>query len=90
MVMDEIPHPTEEPYSEGDHVRIYLGPDDPDVHYHGMVCEVSGVMIDYLAVETERDIDAYSYVLREPQSDETISVVFRHSDLVPDASSDQS
>lgn len=81
--MPEIPQPASEPYSVGDHVQIYIGPDDPDAQHHGTVCEITEVQTDDLGAETERPLDAYSYTLRTLDTDETLSIAFRHRDLVP-------
>ena len=81
--MEDVPQPSTEPYSVGDRVQIYIGPDDPDARHHGTVCEVMDVHVDDLGTETERPMDAYSYTLRDEDTDETLSVPFRHRDLVP-------
>jgi len=38
--MEDIPQPSSDPYSVGDHVQIYLSSDDPDNQHHGVVCEI--------------------------------------------------
>lgn len=81
--MDEIPQPADEPYSCGDRVRVYVGPDDPDTRYHGDVCEVLEVLTDDLDSETGRRLDAYSYRLSRLEAGEELPVAFRHLDLVP-------
>ena len=81
--MGEIPQPSPEPYSEGEKVRIYLGPDDPDDRFHGWVCEVIDVYRDDLNIETERSLDSYSYTLRKIEDGEKLPIPFRHRDLVP-------
>lgn len=81
--MDEIPQPAPEPYSVGDRVRIYLGPDDVDSRFHGTVCEVSEVVTDGLGAETGRELDTYSYLLQSADSEEELPIEFRHRDLVP-------
>ena len=81
--MDEIPQPAGQPYSVGDRVRVYLGPDDPDVEFHDEICEVTEVFSDDLDEHTGRTLDALSYALRSVELDEELPVTFRHSDLVP-------
>ncbi len=81
--MTEIPQPAPEPYSPGDQVRIYLDPADPDAPIHGTVCEILDVLEDDLDTETGRPTDAYSYRLRDLETDEKLSLTFRHQDLVP-------
>jgi len=81
--MRDIPQPSDEAYSVGDRVQIYLGMDDQDLRFHGIVCEVLGVLTDDLDSETGRSTDAYSYTLRDIESDEELSISFRHRDLVP-------
>lgn len=81
--MAEIPQPSPEPYAVGDHVRIYLSPDDLDDQFHDLVCRVIDVTTDNLSTETERDLDRYSYVLRTVEDEEKLPLSFRHRDLVP-------
>ena len=81
--MEDIPQPASEPYSVGERVQIYIGADDPDSRYHGVVCEVVEVLTDDLGKETGRGIDTYSYTLRDVETDEQIPVSFRQRDLVP-------
>lgn len=81
--MEDIPQPSPDSYSVGDRVRIYIGSDDPDSRYHGVVCEIIGVITDDLDSETGRSIDAYSYSLRDVQTDQELPISFRHHDLVP-------
>lgn len=81
--MEDIPQPSSEPYSVGDRVQIYIGADDSDSQYHGTVCEITEVLRDDLDEETGRATDAYSYVLRDIETDEEISLSFRHRDLIP-------
>ena len=81
--MDDIPQPSTEAYSVGDLVQIYLGANDPDAQYHGMTCEVAEVHTDDLGDETGRSTDAYSYTLRDLETDDELPVPFRHHDLVP-------
>lgn len=80
--MENIPQPAEEPYAEGDRVRIYLGTDDMDVGHHGRVCEVLDDHPDDLGVGTGREIDSDHYRLRDVDEDTVLSVRFRHADLV--------
>lgn len=81
--MEEIPQPSPTPHSEGDRVRVYLDPDDPDASHHDTVCVVAEVHVDDLDGETGRELDAYSYTLRDTDTDEELPVGFRHWDLVP-------
>lgn len=81
--MDEIPQPTDEPYSPGDQVRIYIASDDPDKRFHGNVCEVLDIFTDDLDSETGRQLDRYSYRLQRVESNDELPVTFRHRDLVP-------
>ncbi len=81
--MEDIPQPTRDSYSVGDWVQIYLGPDDPDSRFHGVVCEVVEVLLDELDSETGRVTDAYMYILRDVETDEELPISFRHHDLVP-------
>lgn len=62
--MKDIPQPSSDPYSVGDRVEIYVGPDDADARFHRTVCEVAEVHSDDLNAETGRTTDAYSYTLR--------------------------
>lgn len=81
--MEDIPQPSKKAYSVGDLVQIYLGADDPDAQYHGMICEVAKVHTDDLGAETGRSTDAHSYTLRDLEADDELPVPFRHHDLVP-------
>ena len=81
--MDDVPQPASDSYSVGDRVQIYIDPDDPDVQYHGVVCEIIEILSDDLDAETGRATDAYSYVLRDVEANEVIPISFRHRDLVP-------
>lgn len=81
--MEDVPQPSGTPHSTGDRVRIYLDPEDPDAQYHGLVCEITAVHADDLDIETDRDLDSYSYILRPEEKDEELSVAFRHQDVVP-------
>ena len=81
--MKDIPQPAPEPYLPGDQVRIYLDPADPDAHTHDTVCEITDVLTDDLDTETGRLTDAYSYRLRDLETDEKLPLTFRHQDLVP-------
>lgn len=80
--MQDVPQPLAKPYSVGDRVRVYIGPDDPDARFHGCVCEVVNVHTDDLDANTGRCLDAYSYSLHDTASDEVLPVAFRHADLV--------
>lgn len=80
--MEDIPQTADEPYSRGDEVRVYLGPDDPDSRHHGKTGTVVDVLEDSLAEETERNLDSYSY--RIEVDGRELDVRFRHRDLVPE------
>lgn len=82
MVHDP-PQPSSEPDSVGEHVHVYLAPDDPDADSHDMVCEVTEVHTDDLGEETGRPTDAYAYTLCVADTGETLPQTFRHRDLVP-------
>ncbi len=82
-MMEDIPNPATESYSVGDRVEIYLGKDDLDSRFHGLVCIVVDVTEDNLSAETGRELDAYSYTLKDAQTGEVLGVSFRHRDLVP-------
>jgi hypothetical protein len=79
----DIPQPSDDPYSVGDQVEVYVGVDDPDSEYHGTVCEVVKVIEDNLSLETGRSLDTYSYKLRSSNTDALLPISFRHRDLVP-------
>lgn len=81
--MKDIPQPSSDPYSVGDHVQTYLASDDPDNQYHGVVCEIVEILEDNLGEETGRNTDAYSYTLCDVETGEELPVSFRHHDLVP-------
>ena len=81
--MSGVPQPSSDPYSVGDRVRVYVGSDDPDSRYHDSVCKVVEVLEDDLGVETGRDTDGYSYILRDVENERELPVSFRHRDLVP-------
>jgi hypothetical protein len=81
--MSNVPQPSPEPYSIGERIRVYLGPDDPDADYHDTVCEVTEVHTDDLGEETGRPTDAYAYTLCVADTGETLPQTFRHRDLVP-------
>jgi hypothetical protein len=81
--IEDIPQPASDSYSVGDRVQIYIGSDDPDTRYHGVVCEVVDVLTDDLDTETGRTIDAYSYNVQNVESGEELPVLFRHRDLIP-------
>ena len=81
--MNDIPQPASEPYSVSDIVRTYLGLDDPDSRYHGMVCEITEVMIDDLDSQTGRQLDSYSYTIQAVETGEELPISFRHRDLIP-------
>lgn len=78
-----VPQPSEEPYSTGDHVVIYVGPDDPEESFHGVEAIVTERFEDSLGENTERELDSYLYQIKAVESDEIMSVDFRHFDLVP-------
>lgn len=81
--MEDIPQPSRDSYSVGDRVQIYVGSDDLDSRFHGVVCEVVEVLTDDLDGETGRATDAYSYTLRDVETAEELPISFRHHDLVP-------
>jgi hypothetical protein len=81
--MEDIPQPASDPYTVGDRVKIYIGSDDPDSRYHGVVCEIVSVFTDDLGTETGRTVDAYSYTVQEAECGEELPISFRHRDLVP-------
>lgn len=81
--MEDIPQPASDPYSVGDRVKIYVGSDDPDSRYHGIVCEIVSILTNDLGAETGRAIDAYSYTVEGIESGEELPISFRHRDLVP-------
>ncbi len=81
--MDNIPQPANDSYSVGDRVQIYIGSDDPDSRYHGVVCEIVEVLTDDLGTETDRTTDGYSYILQDLETGEDLPISFRHHDLVP-------
>lgn len=53
--MEDIPQPANEPYSEGDTMRVYIGPDDTDTEFHGTVGKAVDVRKDEYTVERELD-----------------------------------
>lgn len=81
--MEDIPQPPPKPYNPGDYVRVCLDPDDPDSKHHG----VDGVVVerseDSMHRETGRDLDKYSYTIRQVGEKDLFGVEFRHFDLVP-------
>ncbi len=81
--MEDIPQPASDPYIVGDRVKIYIGSDDPDSRYHGVVCEIVSVLTDDLGTETGRTLDAYSYTVQKVECGEELPISFRHRDLVP-------
>jgi hypothetical protein len=81
--MEDIPQPASDSYSVGDQVQIYLGFDDPDARYHGVVCEIIDLLTDDLDTETGRTIDVYPYTVQDVESGEELPISFRHHDLVP-------
>ena len=82
--MEDIPQPSNETYSIGERVRIYLDPDDPDSKHHGRVCEVTQVLSDDLDSETGRDLDSALYLVQDAETGQELPLSFRHRDLVPD------
>lgn len=67
----------------GDRVQIYVGSEDPDSQYHGVVCEIIDVLTDDLDSKTGRTMDAYSYDVLDVEGGEELPVSFRHRDLIP-------
>jgi len=81
--MGDIPQPAPGPYTEGDKVRVYLDPSDPDSRFHNVRCEVVHRIEDDLNRETGRELDRYSYRVRSVETGDVLPVEFRHSDLIP-------
>ena len=81
--MENIPQPADTPYTEGDTVRIYLGEDDEDARFHGLVCRVMKNVSDDLGEESGRALDSCQYDLRRVDTKELLPISFRHFDLVP-------
>lgn len=81
--MEDIPQPLSNSYAIGDRVQIYIGSDDFDSQYHGVVSEVVDVLMDDLDTETGRTIDAYSYTVEDIKNGEKLPILFRHRDLIP-------
>lgn len=81
--MENIPQPSKSPYKPGDKVRVYLGKDDIDSNYHGLLCVVLVDQPDELGEVTGRDIDDHHYSLRRVDTGEELPIDFRHADLVP-------
>jgi hypothetical protein len=63
--MENTPQPSNEPYSPGDEVRVYLAKDDPDRHHHH---DAEGVV-----TEKIEDSLAEAVVNRQTQLDFTRS-----------------
>ena len=83
ILMEDIPQPSNERYSIGDRVRIYLDSEDPDSEHHGRVCEVTDVLSDDLEAETGRATDSHLYEVEDVMTGQELPVSFRHRDLVP-------
>lgn len=81
--MEDIPQPASNSYSVGDRVQVYIGSDDPDSQYHGIICEVVSVFPDDLDTETGRTTDTYSYTVQDVERGKELPISFRHRDLVP-------
>lgn len=81
--MENIPQPADTPYAVGDTVRIYLGEDDTDARFHGLVCEIVEDVPDDLGEESGRTLDNHQYELRRADTKEVLPISFRHFDLVP-------
>lgn len=81
--MENIPQPANQPYTEGNLVRIYLSDDDLDAQYHGLVCEIIEDTPDDLDKLTGRKADSHHYRLLRKDTEEELPVWFRHADLVP-------
>jgi len=79
--MENIAHPADQPYTEGDRVRVYLAESDTDSQHHGKTGIVTDVLEDTLDQETERELDSYSYRIKVDE--EELDIWFRHRDLVP-------
>ena len=76
--MEDVPQPSSSPYCVNDDMSVYIGFDDPDGEYHGIRCEVVERFEDDLDRETERDLDRFSYVLRDIESGDILPVSLRH------------
>lgn len=83
--MENIPQPSNSPYEVGERVRIYLGEDDIDSRYHGLVCEILEDQPDGLDELTGRELDSHHYRLRRLDTGDELPLSFRHSDLVPES-----
>lgn len=81
--MEDIPQPSDEPYSIGDHVRVYISEDDPDAAHHNEEYIIAYRFEDDLNEETGRPLDRYSYRVRPINGGSPIPIQFRHRDLVP-------
>ena len=81
--MEDILQPSDESYAIGDQVRIYIGSDDLDSQYHGVVCEIIEIITDDLDAETGRITDSYSYTVRNAETGEEPPMSVQHHDLVP-------
>ncbi len=81
--MEDVPQPAPDPYEEGDEVRIYLATDDTDSHLNDARTVVVDRYQDNLSEETGRELDSYSYRLRDGETGDVLDVQFRHRDLVP-------
>lgn len=82
--MEDIPQPAESPYDKGDRVRVYIDPGDVDAdEYHGAEAVVIDRFEDNLSEETGRELDRYTYRVRQVDNNDVLDVEFRHRDLVP-------
>ena len=81
--MEDVPQPADEPYSEGDEVRVYVAKDDTEAQFHGIRVIIINRFEDDLHEETGRTLDRYSYRVRPVNGDSRLPVQFRHRDLVP-------
>ena len=84
--MEDIPQPKNEPYQRGENVQIYLGENDAETDFHELECTIVDRFKDDLDSETGRELDAYSYRLRQRGENDPLPVQFRHFDLVPTGS----
>lgn len=81
--MEDIPQPASEPYDVGDTVTVYLGEEDVDSQFHGLICEVTDILTDDVDDLTGRETDRYSYRLQRVDTGDTLPIMLRHSDLIP-------
>lgn len=81
--MEDIPQPSKTSYTEGDQVKVYLKHEDPDSQYHGIVSEISEILVDDLNRETSREQDGGMYTIHQLSTERELPVTLPHRDLVP-------